>query len=37
MIWIAPSEKDSASADLEKRLWAAADQFRARFDPKLSP
>ena len=29
MIWIAPSEKDNASAELEKRLWAAADQFRA--------
>ena len=29
MIWIAPSEKDSNSAVLEKRLWDAADQFRA--------
>jgi type I restriction enzyme M protein len=29
MRWIAPSEKDSASASLEKRLWDAADQFRA--------
>ena len=29
MIWIAPSEKDTASATLEKRLWDAADQFRA--------
>jgi hypothetical protein len=27
--WIAPSEKDSASASLEKRLWDAADEFRA--------
>jgi len=27
--WIAPSEKDAASASLEKRLWDAADQFRA--------
>jgi type I restriction enzyme M protein len=27
--WIAPTEKDSASASLEKRLWNAADQFRA--------
>lgn len=27
--WIAPSEKDSSSASLEKRLWEAADQFRA--------
>ena len=29
MIWVAPSEKDTASASLEKRLWDAADQFRA--------
>ncbi len=29
MIWIAPSEKDAATATLEKRLWDAADQFRA--------
>jgi hypothetical protein len=29
MHWIAPSEKDSANATLEKRLWDAADQFRA--------
>lgn len=29
MRWIAPSEKDVASATLEKRLWDAADQFRA--------
>ena len=29
MQWIAPSEKDSASTTLEKRLWDAADQFRA--------
>jgi hypothetical protein len=27
--WIAPSEKDAASTSLEKRLWDAADQFRA--------
>jgi type I restriction enzyme M protein len=27
--WIAPSEKDSATTTLEKRLWDAADQFRA--------
>jgi type I restriction enzyme M protein len=26
---IAPSEKDTATATLEKRLWDAADQFRA--------
>jgi len=29
MQWIAPSEKDTATATLEKRLWDAADQFRA--------
>ena len=29
MHWIAPTEKDSATAALEKRLWDAADQFRA--------
>lgn len=29
MLWIAPSEKDADSAALEKRLWDAADQFRA--------
>jgi type I restriction enzyme M protein len=29
MRWIAPSEKDAAAATLEKRLWDAADQFRA--------
>ena len=29
MHWVAPSEKDTASATLEKRLWDAADQFRA--------
>lgn len=29
MLWIAPSEKDAASTSLEKRLWDAADQFRA--------
>jgi len=29
MIWIAPSEKDTATTTLEKRLWDAADQFRA--------
>ena len=29
MQWIAPSEKDADNAALEKRLWAAADQFRA--------
>jgi type I restriction enzyme M protein len=29
MQWIAPPEKDAANATLEKRLWDAADQFRA--------
>src|SRR5688572_8475333 len=29
MHWIAPSEKDTARASLEKKLWDAADQFRA--------
>jgi hypothetical protein len=29
MHWVAPSEKDTASATLEKHLWDAADQFRA--------
>lgn len=29
MHWIAPSEKDATAATLEKRLWDAADQFRA--------
>jgi type I restriction enzyme M protein len=29
MHWIASSEKDSTAATLEKRLWDAADQFRA--------
>ncbi len=29
MRWVAPTEKDTANQTLEKRLWAAADQFRA--------
>ncbi|HRE54453.1 MAG TPA: type I restriction-modification system subunit M N-terminal domain-containing protein [Candidatus Competibacter sp.] len=29
MHWLAPAERDSANANLEKRLWDAADQFRA--------
>jgi type I restriction enzyme M protein len=29
MKWIAPSEKDNGDNTLEKRLWDAADQFRA--------
>ena len=29
MRWIAPASKDNATATLEKRLWAAADELRA--------
>ena len=29
MIWVAPSGKNAVNASLGKRLWAAADQFRA--------
>jgi len=29
MNWVAPSEKDAGTDTLEKRLWDAADQFRA--------
>ncbi|WP_444633247.1 type I restriction-modification system subunit M [Cupriavidus oxalaticus] len=29
MHWIAPAEKDTATTTLERRLWDAADQFRA--------
>jgi type I restriction enzyme R subunit len=29
MRWVAPTEKDTANQTLEKRLWDAADQFRA--------
>jgi type I restriction enzyme M protein len=29
MHWIAPSSKDTGTATLEKRLWAAADELRA--------
>jgi type I restriction enzyme M protein len=29
MHWIAPTEKDTATVTLRKRLWQAADQFRA--------
>ena len=36
MLWIAPSEKDAGTATLEKRLWDAADQFRANSDLKAS-
>ena len=29
MTWISPSAQDADNAALEKRLWDAADQFRA--------
>jgi type I restriction enzyme M protein len=29
MHWVAASEKENGSAELEKRLWDSADQFRA--------
>jgi hypothetical protein len=29
MRWVAPTERDDANHALEKRLWDAADQFRA--------
>ena len=29
MHWVAPSEKDATNGTLEKKLWDAADQFRA--------
>jgi hypothetical protein len=29
VLWIAPSEKNAANDQLEKRLWEAADQLRA--------
>ena len=29
MRWVAPTEKNTANEVLEKRLWAAANQFRA--------
>ena len=29
MRWVAPTEKDEANHQLEKRLWAAANQFGA--------
>jgi type I restriction enzyme M protein len=37
MIWIAPSEKDTDNAALEKRLWNAADQFRANSQEYSAP
>jgi hypothetical protein len=35
MLWVAPSEKDTDSAAMEKRLWDTADQFRAKSGPIL--
>ena len=35
MHWIAPSKKDDQAAGHEKRLWDAADQFRAYSGPIL--
>jgi type I restriction enzyme M protein len=37
MRWVAPSEKDTAKATLEKRLWDAADQFRANSGLRSPP
>ncbi len=36
MKWIAPSEKDAAAADLEKRLWDSAENFYANAGLKPS-
>jgi type I restriction enzyme M protein len=36
MKWIAPSERDAGTATLERRLWDAADQFRANSDLKAA-
>lgn len=33
MIWIAPSEKDTANATLEKRLWDADDAHASKPEP----
>ena len=37
MRWVAPTEKDTANQTLEKRLWAAADQFRANIHSAPAP
>lgn len=34
MLWVAPSEKDSAAVAREKRLWDAANLFRANSELK---
>jgi type I restriction enzyme M protein len=36
MRWIAPASKDTATATLEKKLWAAADELRANSGLKLA-
>ena len=36
MHWIAPTEKNAASAALEKRLWDAADPFGVPSSAALS-
>ncbi len=36
MKWIAPSERDAGTTTLERRLWDAADQFRANSDLKAA-
>lgn len=36
MRWIAPVSKDTATAILEKQLWAAADELRANSELKLA-
>lgn len=35
MRWVAPTEKDDANHQLEKKLWDAADQFRALYQKQL--
>jgi type I restriction enzyme M protein len=36
MLWIAKTENNAANSSLEKRLWDAADQFRANSDLKAA-
>ncbi len=36
MRWVAPTEKDDANHQLEKKLWDAADQFRANSGHKAA-
>ena len=37
MHWIAPTEKDAATQNLEKNLWAAVDPLRAHSGIKAVP